>query len=135
MSHPQWLQDFVDRIAESMNSFESPMELGCHVFRGTAALPEEWEVTVFGEGLAGQNRLTEFAAEFVMSVDVLKLAEVFDSVEACRWQTKSMGDADDLGAHLSVEGTVNDRPVWLRVLGQKPVALSTEAVWSEASRN
>ena len=53
---------------------------------------------------------------------------------SCRWQTGVIDSEDDLGTHLSVEGIQNGQAVWLRIVGQKPQAISSDSSASSRVR-
>ena len=54
------------------------------------------------------------------SLDVLALQAVFERVTALHWHAHDVGPDDEDGPHLSLEGTYQSHPVWLRVLAEAP---------------
>jgi hypothetical protein len=54
------------------------------------------------------------------SLDVLALQTVFERVTALHWHAQDVGPDDEDGPHLSLEGTYQGHPVWLRVLAEAP---------------
>jgi len=119
---PQWLQELVNDVAAVTDSLQDEVELGCHVFRNTE--DGEWEVTLFAEAPDWGGRLATASIPPVLSVDVLAITKTLDHVTNCRWQTAELSADDDLGAHLSIEGTRCGHAVWLRVLSHKPTILN-----------
>jgi hypothetical protein len=93
--------------------------LGCHYYYNEPA--EQWEVALFAsntEVVGGKRDGSLKPSRF--SVDLQRVIAEFDSVSALHWQTLSMGPADELGPHLSLEGTFESRSVWLRILAHAP---------------
>lgn len=97
--------------------------LGCHYHHNRAL--DQWEVTIFvggteivGGELDGQIRFSKF------HLDLRELFDLFDFVDEFHWQAARMGPDDDLGPHVSVEGAVEGRSVWLRVLAYPPARFS-----------
>lgn len=123
---PEWVRQLVDSVAEATTSINSDGELGCHVFRNQSDTLDEWEITIFGEPVAMGGRLTSYSTDPVFSVDAFAVATLFDTLTSCRWQTGVIDSEDDLGTHLSVEGIQNGQAVWLRIVGQKPQAISSD---------
>lgn len=120
---PRWLIEFVDRVAAEAMSLRAAGELGCHVFHNTGHGCSEWEVTLFPDSMdeSGHVRLPWL---FVYSIDVAAVLSHFEIVTSCRWQTECFGDDDDLGAHLSVEGSYAGQAIWLRILSVQPRTLT-----------
>lgn len=122
---PEWLVEFVDRVAAEALSLKSQGDLSCHLFRNSSRAGDEWEVTLFPDAseMAGQVR---FSWQFVFSIDVAGILSQFTTVSSCRWQTESVGDDDDLGAHLSIEGSSAGHAIWLRILSVQPRRLAQQ---------
>jgi len=80
------------------------------------------------------GRLTSYSTDPVFSVDAFAVATLFDTLTSCRWQTGVIDSEDDLGTHLSVEGIQNGQAVWLRIVGQKPQAISSDSSASSRVR-
>lgn len=131
---PDWVRQLVDSVAEATTSINSEGELGCHVFRNQSDTLDEWEITIFGEPVAMGGRLAPYSTDPVFSVDALAVATLFDTLLSCRWQTGLIDSEDDLGTHLSVEGIQNGHAVWLRIVGQKPQAISNDSYTSSRVR-
>ena len=116
-SPPTWLSSFVDAVTANFHSHDVMPPLGCHFQK----VDQIWEVTVFasrteiiGGSQDGRVRHAPFA------VDVKNLLDSFTTVDQVSWQTQRLGQCDDLGAHLSVEGLIEDQPVWLRITAISP---------------
>jgi hypothetical protein len=131
---PEWVRQLVDSVAEATTSINSEGELGCHVIRNQSDTLDEWEITIFGEPVAMGGRLTSYSTDPVFSVDAFAVATLFDTLTSCRWQTGVIDSEDDLGTHLSVEGIQNGQAVWLRIVGQKPQAISSDSSASSRVR-
>ena len=67
-----------------------------------------------GGALDGQFALAQFM------LDLGDVLEAFDSISSCYWQAQPMGEDDDLGPHVGVEGVVEGHSVWLRVTASPP---------------
>ena len=124
-SAPLWLTELVAHAAEAADAIGDPAEISCHLYQNE--LTAEWEITLFAEHREWGGRLTELAPTPVLSIDVHAIERAFDHVTACRWQTTPLPSGDDIGAHLSVEGSIAGNTVWLRILSRKPAALNGQA--------
>jgi len=115
------MKPFVDRILSSMTHFGAESPVGGHVFQN---IDSEWEVTLFqNSGIPDRLEGIE-ELRGAMSVNMFELVRVFDSVSSCRWQTSPVGWDDDLGAHMSVEGTYQGEIIWLRITARMPSCLN-----------
>ncbi len=131
---PSWVRELVDAVAEATTSINADGELGCHVYKNESIKPIEWEITIFGEPAQLGGRLAAFATDPVFSIDVFSIATLFDTLISCRWQTSQIDSDDDLGTHLSVEGIQNGEAVWLRIVSQKPEAITNDPSMSSRVR-
>jgi hypothetical protein len=131
---PSWVRELVDAVAEATTSINADGELGCHVYKNESIEPVEWEITIFGESAQMGGRLAAFATDPVFSIDVFSIATLFDTLISCRWQTSQIESDDDLGTHLSVEGIQNGEAVWLRIVSQKPEAITNDPSMSSRVR-
>ena len=117
VSPPDWLSQFANAVTPNIHSFDILSPLGCHFLQ----VHDIWEITLFAsrtEVVGGpQDGMNSHAN---ISVDVKSLLDVFSSIEAISWQSQPLGDRDELGAHLSVEGTYEDHRVWLRITAVAP---------------
>lgn len=128
---PEWLSQFVDRVLASAAQLGVESGTGCHVYRNTTG---EWEVTLFGDEqstgrMAGLNEVPA-----ALSIDVVGLVCIFDELNSCRWQSAPVAWDDDLGSHLSVEGTYEGHKVWLRIVSQMPACLAEPVTYAASRR-
>lgn len=116
---PAWLKQLADQVASHIFAVDILAPLGCHYYHNLAR--DQWEVTLFvsrSETIGGPRDGQETSSRFTM--DLCGLQQEFHSLENFFWQPLPLGEDDQLGAHLSVEGTVEGRNIWLRVLSQPP---------------
>ncbi|HUQ68862.1 MAG TPA: hypothetical protein VM165_05025 [Planctomycetaceae bacterium] len=118
---PDWMRDFADAVASHLQPVDVMSPLGCHLHRSV----EAWEVTVFasstevvGGSRDGESRASRF------HVDVLGVCQLFDELDGLSWQTHRLGQGDDLGPHIAIEGRVQGEPVWLRIPATAPKPFS-----------
>ncbi len=116
---PNWLAETVNRVATRFHSADSLAPLGCHYYHDEQH--GIWEVTIFvsrtetvGGELDGKFTNSRF------SVDLTGLESIFSEIERFSWQAASLGDDDDLGPHLAVEGRIKGHHVWLRIVANPP---------------
>lgn len=118
MSGPDvWLQALTDSVAQSIALIDDFAPFGCHFFFAEGV----WEITLFAESSEvvggpkdGAIRKSRFG------VHITEVLALFEKVKSCTWQAQSMGEDDDLGPHLAIEGIYEGREVWLRVLAEPP---------------
>lgn len=118
-SPPDWLREFADAIAEQIRAVDLLAPIGCHLFHAV----DVWEVTLFvssTEVIGGQHDGRERASRFFL--DLQGVASVFDTVESFAWQAQDLGDDDDVGPHISVEGSYQGEAIWLRIPATAPPA-------------
>ena len=117
---PEWLRSFAeavcDRVLPALPGGPEP-EIACHCTFAEGV----WELTLFldrtevvGGAADGAARTTPYF------LDLHGLDGAFDAVERFAWQPVRLGEADDLGPHVAVEGAVGDHTVWLRFLSDVP---------------
>lgn len=114
---PKWLSDFVGQVTTHLHDHDLLSPLGCHFQQ----VDNIWEITIF----ASRTEIVGGAQDGMMchagfNVDVKQIVELFATVESISWQSKSVGDFDELGSHISVEGVYQDQRVWLRVTAIAP---------------
>jgi hypothetical protein len=118
MSEPAaWLQTLADSVARAIAFANPGASFGCHFCRAEGI----WEVTLFAEAVevvGGAKDGSIKKASF--GVHITEVLDLFQNVSSCTWQAQSMGDDDDLGPHLAVEGIYKGRNVWLRILAEPP---------------
>ena len=137
MSQPsQWLNDFVTQVTASMTMLNEPVEYSCHVYCSELPHSEvEWEVTLFAEPQTLGGRLEHYPVQPAMSVDVVSVMTVFDSLDSCRWQSETIALDDELGPHVSVEGTYRGHRIWLRLLSRAPESLTSNVFTASTARD
>ena len=119
MGTPAWVMQLAAEVASTVRATDAPAPLGCHVFRNDELAL--WEVTLFAsstETVGGplDGRITP--ANF--HLDLRALQDLFEEVTVVGWQAQPMGEDDELGPHISLEGTYVGNDVWLRILAQAP---------------
>lgn len=125
-SKPDWLRSFVNDVVQVFvdGCVESPF--GCHVYHDASL--NCWEVTLFvsrTELLSGAHDGRKIPTWF--QIDVFSVGTAFDALPVIHWQSEKISADDELGNHLSFEGTARGFRVWLRILGDAPA-------WSKAGR-
>ena len=114
---PKWLSDFVGEATSHLHDHDLLSPLGCHFNLENGV----WEITVFAsrtEIIGGPQDGMMCHSGF--NVDVKSILDLFAVVESISWQTRAMGDDDELGSHLSIEGRYQDQRVWFRVTAISP---------------
>lgn len=114
---PEWLSTLANMIAAHIHPFESLAPVGCHYHQGDDC----WEITVFvsaTEVIGGPLDGNRYGSRF--RVDLKSLLEVFTEVTAVEWQAQRLDEADELGAHLSIEGLCGSQPVWVGIPAAAP---------------
>jgi hypothetical protein len=116
---PAWLAETANRAARQFRSHEDLAPVGCHSDHDE--LHDVWEVTLFvsrTEILGGERDGKPTRSRF--SVDLSGLESLFMQVDSFSWQANSLGEADDLGPHLALEGRVGPHRLWLRIVADPP---------------
>ncbi len=114
---PEWLNEFTQLVANLVCPIGSMAPLGCHVHLAEAA----WEVTFFAsrtEVVGGPRDGERRPSRFIL--DLQGLMGLFSTVHSCHWQSHRCGHADEIGAHISIEGDYAGQPVWLRIPASAP---------------
>ena len=116
-SPPEWLQEFADAVALNMVPVDLLAPVGCHF----CLVDETWEIALFvsstqivGGRKDGVLRHSRF------NVDLQAVTKLFSEVQNISWQALPLAADDELGPHLSIEGTCAGKPVWLRILSRAP---------------
>ena len=114
-----WLVQLADEVSARLIPTGVAAPIGCHYHHNHSH--DQWEVTLFaartetvGGPLDGRISTSKF------SVDLDGLAEIFDNVARFQWQALSLGQDDELGPHISVEGIYRGHSVWLRIPAVAP---------------
>lgn len=116
-SPPDWLEKLANAVVAQMSLHDPCTPLWCHYHLDEWG----WEITVFPprrEMVGGPYDGQTFSPRFC--VDVQALLELFDSVQMVSWQAQRLGNADDVGAHLAVQGMYGGEPIWLRIPASAP---------------
>lgn len=135
MTAPAWMVEFTERVAEHLIPVEILAPLGCHYYQDDQVC----EVTLFaskteivGGRYDGGRRVSRF------QVDVAGILAVFESVTQVGWQPHLLGNHDELGPHLSIEGTYQSQSIWLRITAHPPrrfghgrKAMVNDCVWKD----
>lgn len=114
---PDWLAKLANEVAVQIEPLGTMGPIGCHHHLG----PAGWEITVFAaltEVVGGPHDGRVFGARF--EVDVKALVCLFSGITAMRWQSQRLGEEDELGAHLSIEGLYGEEPVCVRIPAVAP---------------
>ena len=114
---PVWLTTLANQVAALIEPIGTMGPIGCHHHMG----PAGWEITVFAastEVVGGPHDGRVFEARF--EVDLKALVLLFSSVSSMHWQSQELGQEDDLGAHLSIEGVYGEEPVFVRIPALAP---------------
>lgn len=118
MDHtPEWLSQLADRVAAQIVAVDLAAPVGCHY----ALVNGRWEVTIFAgstEVVGGPHDGRYRPSRFFL--DIQGLLEYFDSIDSLAWQAQGLGAEDEVGPHLSIEGTCEGHAVWLRVPAYAP---------------
>ena len=124
-SPPAWLVELANKAAAEIQPVDGPSPISCHFFYSDDPIIQ-WEVSLFASGteivggkLDGALRPTKF------TVNLQNLFDILCEVSSFHWQALSMGDDDELGPHISVEGTYQGHSVWLRLLSHPPRRFQT----------
>jgi hypothetical protein len=132
---PDWMQSLADEAGALIHPVDLLAPLGCHYCEVNGV----WEITLFasqteilGGPLDGGLRASRF------HVDLAELIVLFDEVSSAYWQALGLGEEDDLGPHVGIEGRYAGHDVWLRILANAPkrfppgrVAHVQQGTWEE----
>ncbi|MBS0263474.1 MAG: hypothetical protein JSS02_16150 [Planctomycetes bacterium] len=119
MSHipPPWIQELADAAALQMIPVDPLAPVGCHFCLAEGV----WEITLFvsgtevvGGSLDGRVQCSRF------NLDVQAVCGIFTRVTDVSWQAHSLGDGDELGPHVAIEGIYDEHSVRLRILSFSP---------------
>ena len=116
---PTWLNELANEVASHLYAVDLLSPLGCHVYRNQAL--DQWELTLFASRtrvVGGQYDGREIVSEF--SADIAGIVRLFDNVSELHWHALA-GATDELGTHISLEGHLNRKNVWLRITAEPPV--------------
>ena len=117
MNLSPWLQEFAEAVAAEMILLNHDCPIGCHI----CEVDGSWEVSLFASRteIVGGSRDGKFQQP-VYTLDVLRILPLFDAVDAVQWQNQPVNRRDELGAHLEINGRIEEHPVSLRILAKAP---------------
>jgi hypothetical protein len=116
---PTWLNSLASAAAEHIHGVDILSPLGCHCYHNRAR--DEFELTVFASRtqiIGGHMDGQEVGSSF--DVNLGDVMDLFDEPPRVGWQALAKGKEDQLGPHVSFEGTYMGQAVWLRILSQSP---------------
>jgi len=116
---PEWIADLVNCVVRQMQPSGLLNPVGCHYHLNEES--GEWEVSVFVSDsriVGGQYDGSQVQPAFFM--DLSEVVSFFETVKGVTWQTNYLGDDDEVGNHVSIEGEVLGNRVWLRLLARAP---------------
>lgn len=111
------MQSLADEVGSYIRPVDVLAPLGCHY----CEIDGVWEITLF----ASQTEIVGGPKDGGMRpsrfhVELIGLAAIFDEVESAYWQAQQLGENDDLGPHVGVEGVYAGHRVWLRIPAVAP---------------
>ncbi|MCP4169591.1 MAG: hypothetical protein GY758_02320 [Fuerstiella sp.] len=116
---PKWLQRLIDDVTSAIIDYDCHAPIGCHVYRNPTTT--EWEISAFvssTEVVGGPMDGTEVNPP--VQLDIGSVMDLFDGRPTVHWQSDSVAADDELAQHISFQGTINKRRVWLRMLRGAP---------------
>lgn len=122
-----WLATLAHEIAQRIRPVDPLAPLGCHF----AFHAGRWEITLFvstTEVVGGQYDGEAFASAF--QLDLTGIESLFDEVACLGWQPIELGEDDDLGPHIAVEGVYQGHSVWLRITAYPPVGIEPGRIFN-----
>lgn len=125
MKYHGWINELASEIGVRLLPIDFPPPLGCHVFDEDGLV----ELTLFfgaTETMGGELDGCHRSARF--HFDLLGVTELFDDVQSFFWQPLTIDTEDDLGPHVSIEGTYQGNQVWVRVLSRPPENVSAGVI-------
>lgn len=130
---PEWLSELCDEVLEATCPLSPNPPWGCHMFWNE--LTSQWEVTIFASHTEVQGGAADgkrISSNFYL--DLHALHEIFDEVHEFHWQALSQGEEDDIGAHISIDGTYHGDSLWLRVPSHAPECFEPGRVLNTTER-
>lgn len=114
---PLWIVNLANNVTACLEPLEPMPPLGCHYHLCERC----WEISIFPshtEIVGGPQDGHQTAPRF--RADLLAIATLFSSIEGIAWQTRSVNDEDQLGAHIAITGVCDHESVSVRVLQSAP---------------
>ena len=135
LSLPEWLKQLADAVALRILPVDVLAPVGCHY----CLVDGTWEIALFaastqivGGEKDGRLRMSRF------TLDLNAVTSLFTEVTNLTWQAQSFAADDELGPHVSIEGSCGGHSVWLRILSRPPRrfapgrrAIVYEPAWEE----
>ena len=116
---PAWLSHLIDQITCAIIDHDSHAPIGCHFYRNPDTA--EWEISAFvssTEVVGGPLDGTEVNPP--VQLDISSVMHLFDDSPTVHWQSDPVAADDELAQHISFQGDINERRVWLRILRGAP---------------
>ena len=116
-SPPKWIQELADATALQIIPVDSLAPIGCHFCLADGV----WEITLFvgsTEVVGGSQDGQVHHARF--NLDVQAVCRLFSTVGEISWQAHPLGDGDELGPNVAIEGEYAKHSVRLRILAFPP---------------
>lgn len=116
---PEWIDALANAAAKAVEPLNSkPLApLACHYTKFESV----WEITLFMEATEVVGGPEDGSVkQLPIGVRICEVLDLFQSISSCNWLAHSSGADDDLGPHLSIDGSYKGRRVWLRILSQAP---------------
>lgn len=116
---PDWIATLVNSVISHIKSADLMPPVGCHYHYDSEA--KLWEVTIFPSDtriVGGQYDGASVGSPFFM--DLKNVFDFMENVTAVSFQSTQLGDHDEIGTHVSIEGECEGNEVWLRILARAP---------------
>lgn len=116
---PAWIRWFINDAVDGIVDRQSAAPIGCHYFHDRTL--NVWEISLFLArtevfGGASDGRRVPSG----LQIDVDAVSSAFDAAPKIYWQSEKFSSDDELGNHLSFEGSARGYHVWLRILESPP---------------
>ena len=118
---PKWILKLANTVAAHLEPMEPMPPLGCHYHQCESG----WEIAVFPsqtEIIGGPMDGRHTSARY--RLDILAVTNLFSRVDEMSWQSRSLGEDDQLGAHVCIGGLVENETVFVRILETAPACFS-----------
>lgn len=122
-----WLATLANELALRIHPVDPLAPLGCHYTFHAGC----WEITLFvstTEVVGGECDGEAFASAF--QFDLAGIEFLFERVTSLGWQPIDLGDGDDLGPHIAIEGVRDGHSVWVRVTACPPAGFQPGRVFN-----
>lgn len=115
---PSWIEKFVQQLSLCLLPSGTPAPLGCHYHFEMGC----WEIAIF-PSMKKKNEAESYAPTFrptPFSFDIQQALPLFEEVQHLDWIAMPVSAENEAGAHLLLEGIVNDLPVLIRICAEVP---------------